>query len=164
MKDARRKLRYYPIALAVSGRRILVVGGGNVAERKVESLLESKAIITVVAPRVTDTLARLASKKVLIWIRRPVRESDLVGARVAIAATNDMAVNKKVRQWANKKNILVNVVDNPHLCDFISPAIIRTDRVIVAVYTDGKDPVLSQDLKNFLQERWDAFLLYRRKL
>lgn len=155
---------YYPIAIKLKNQHVVVVGGGPVAERKVESLCVAGASITVVAPCVTDTLKRLASKRALTWISRSVRADDLTGSRVVIAATNDRVVNKKVRQWAKKKNILVNVVDNLDLCDFISPAIIRTKKAIVTVYTNGKDPILSRDLKNFLQEHRNEFLLYRRKL
>ena len=155
---------YYPIALKLKGRAVLVVGGGQVAERKVKTLLRFGAQIRVVSPDLTPALLRLFKSHRITWRDRIVKASDLEGADLVIAATSDAAVNKRISVWAKRRGILANVVDRAFLSTFISPAILRTSRAVVAVYTHGVDPVLSRDLKNFLEENWDGFLSYRNRL
>lgn len=155
---------YYPIALKLKGRTALVVGGGEVAERKVKTLLQFGARVRVVSPDLTPVLRRLFKFRRVIWLNRVVRPSDVNAADIIIAATSDAAVNKKISRWARGKGILVNVVDRAKLSSFISPAILRASKAVVAVYTHGRDPGLSRDLKNFLKEHWDVFLSYRNRL
>lgn len=156
-------MKYYPIAVDLFGKQALVVGGGKVAERKTISLLKGRAGIRVVSPVLTPRLNRLAKSGKIAWNKRCVSKKDINGADIIIAATGNSAVNKNVSKWAKEKNVLVNVVDNSGLSDFISPAIVRQGKALIAVYTDGKDPVLSRDLKNYLKDHWDAFLSYRRR-
>lgn len=155
---------HYPLAINLEGRLAVVAGGGKVAERKIKKLLEAKARIRVVSPNITPGLKRLASRSKIVWVPGFVRNGDLRFASIVIAATSDHSVNKSVSEWARQQNIWVNVVDKPDLSDFISPAIFRKQNAIVAVYTNGRDPVLSRDLKNFLKEHWDVFLSYRHRL
>ncbi|MFH0840205.1 MAG: bifunctional precorrin-2 dehydrogenase/sirohydrochlorin ferrochelatase [Candidatus Omnitrophota bacterium] len=154
----------YPVALKIRGESVLIAGGGKVAGRKVEILLKSGAKVKIVSPKITEGLRRLVSLRKVRWIKRKIRPSDLAGAKVVIAATSDPSVNKKVSGWAKRSGILVNVVDRAELSSFISPAIFAAPEATVAVYTEGRDPVLSRDLKNFLKENWDAFLSYRYRL
>ena len=160
----RTPIHYYPIALNLKNKFALVAGGGEVSECKVKGLLKTGARIMVVSPQVTPVLRRLAKQRKIKWVKRPVKHSDIAGANIMIAATSDQLVNKKVSLWAKQRRILVNVVDQTHLSGFISPAVLRTERAVVAVYTNGKDPIFSKDLKNFLQEHWDVFLSYRHRL
>lgn len=155
---------YYPIALKLKGRAVLVIGGGQVAERKVKTLLEFGARVHVVSPDLTASLKKLFHLRKITWLGRVARASDINGADIIIAATSNETVNRKVSIWAKKHGALVNVVDKAGLSDFISPAIFGRNRAVIAVYTHGKDPVLSRDLKNFLKEKWDAFLSYRNRL
>lgn len=141
----------------------VVVGGGRVAERKARALLKTGADVSVVSPVLTKGLARHVKAGRLKWTPRPVRSNDLRSACIVIAATSDSGINKKVSAWARKRKALVNVVDAPRISSYISPALIAVKGVKVAVYTDGRDPVLSRDLKNFLKERWDVFLSYRNR-
>jgi len=157
-------LKYYPIALKLKNRTALVIGGGKVAERKIKTLLQFGARVRVVSPDLTAELRKLVKFRRIAWLESVVRVSDLKGADLIIAATSDVVVNKKISAWAKRRRILVNVVDGPGLSSFISPAILRIPRAIVAVYTHGLDPVLSRDLKNFLKENWDVFLSYRDRL
>lgn len=156
-------MRYQPIAVRLDHMRAVVAGGGKVAERKISSLVEAGADLLVVAPNLTAKLKRLAAKGKLKWRKRNIREEDVHGARIVIAATDDNRINTEISRWARRQDILINVVDNPGLSDFISPAIVRQGKTLIAVYTDGKDPALSRDLKNFLRDHWDAFLSYRRR-
>jgi len=158
------KETYYPIALKLKGKNALVAGGGQVAERKVKTLLEFGARVRVVSPDLTAELKRLTRTRKIVWAARPVKALDIDGADIVIAATSDPAINKKISAWAKRRGVLVNVVDRAFLSSFISPAILRTPKSVVAVYTHGEDPVLSRDLKNFLKENWDVFLSYRNRL
>ena len=155
---------YYPIAVNIKAKRALVVGGGTVAERKTMTLLAAGARVKVVSPDITSVLKRLTKSGKIRWISRTVSRSDLCRTDIVIAATSDNKINREISQWAKSRKVLVNVVDKPSLSDFISPALLRKRKAIMAVYTDGKDPVLSRDLKNFLKENWDVFLSYRNRL
>jgi precorrin-2 dehydrogenase/sirohydrochlorin ferrochelatase len=157
-------MRYYPIALNVGDKSALVVGGGSVAERKVQALLAAGATVRVVAPTATPLLKELVQRKKITWTCRNVHAGDAKGVDIVVAATDDEDTNTTVSRWAEKQGAWVNVVDRPGLSDFISPAVVRNGDSIIAVYTNGKDPVLSRDVKNFLKERWDDFLSYRSRL
>ncbi len=155
---------YYPIALKLKDRNALVIGGGQVAERKVKTLLRFGARVRVVSPDLTAALRKLAKSRRIVRLARLVKASDLEATDLVIAATSDAVVNKKISAWAKRRGILVNVVDGPGISSFISPAILHTPKAVVAVYTHGRDPALSRDLKNFLKENWDVFLSYRDRL
>jgi siroheme synthase-like protein len=156
-------LSYFPIALNLKGKLAVIAGGGKVAQRKADSFLISGAKLHVVSPELTPRLRKLVEARKIKWTNRTIRASDLKSADIIIAATSDKKANEDVSRWARKLEVPVNVVDRPRSSDFISPAILRISSALVAVYTDGKDPVLSRDLKNFLKENWDVFLSYRRR-
>ena len=155
---------YYPVAVKVKGVNVLVVGGGKVAQRKAVGLLKAGAKVTVISPKLTPALNRLAKDSKLKWRKRKVSKNDIVKARIVIAATNDTLINKNVSSWSKKQKILVNIVDNPVLSTFISPAVFKNNKAVIAVNSNARDPELSRDLKNFIKEQWDEFLSYRRKL
>lgn len=157
-------MKYCPVAINLTDRKAIVVGGGKIAERKIEALLDAKAKIKVVSPVLTARLKHLSVQRRLAWVSRKVRQADIRGADIIISATNDAGINKRISRWAGARKILVNVVDNPGLSSFISTAFFRAPGAIISVYTDGKNPVLSRDLKNYLKEKRDDFLSYRRKL
>ncbi|MDP8262171.1 MAG: bifunctional precorrin-2 dehydrogenase/sirohydrochlorin ferrochelatase [Candidatus Ancaeobacter aquaticus] len=156
-------MKYFPIAVLLKDKKVVVVGGGRIAERKVRLLIKAGANITVVSPTVTTYLSNLYTKGVLQWKERNVRGSDIKKSVLVIAATNDLAVNEKVSMWAQQENILVNVVDNKKHSTYISPAVVRHKEVLVTVYTDGQDPELSRDIKKYLKDNWDEFILYRNR-
>jgi len=141
---------FYPIFIELENRRVLVVGGGPVAERKVEALLDAGARITVVSPDVTDRLMELANSSRLIWHQRKFHSSDLDGASLVISATDDAATQAEVASDAAAKNILVNTVDKPELCDFIVPSMLRRGEITVAISTSGKSPALAAELRRRL--------------
>nr|MBU1328687.1 bifunctional precorrin-2 dehydrogenase/sirohydrochlorin ferrochelatase [Candidatus Omnitrophota bacterium] len=155
---------YYPIAIKLKNKITVVVGGGKVAERKVDSLLEAGSKVRLISPDATPGLNQLSESGRIEWLRKRFSSRDLDSADLIVASTSDSAINKRVRAWAKKRKILINVVDQASLSDFISPAVLRAGKTIVTVYTNGKDPKFSRDLKNFLKENWDVFLSYRRRL
>lgn len=156
-------MRYYPVALNLANKHALVVGGGKVAEHKIKILLKFGACVKVVSPDLVPGLRRLAGAGKIRWINRLVRAADTKGADIVIAATSDTVINKRISRWSRSQRALVNVVDNPGLSDFISPAILTTAKAIIAVYTDGRDPALSRDLKDFLKKHWGLFLSCRER-
>ncbi len=156
--------QYFSVALNLKGEPVKIIGGGKVAERKILTLLETGAHIYVISPELSPRLVGLFRKNKLVWLRRLVQKHDLLGAKIIIAATGDGKTNKDISKWARKMKILVNIVDNPKLSSFISPAILHNDKAIIAIHTNGIDPVFSRDLKNFLKEHWNEFLSYRDRL
>ena len=136
--------RYYMACLDLTGRSVLVVGGGPVALEKVEGLLAAGAHVTVAAPEIVAELAGLG----LTFARRPYRCQDLAGRFLVVAATSTTAVNKRVFADAEARSILCNVVDVPELCSFILPAVHRHEPIAIAVSTGGASPALAQHLRD----------------
>ena len=132
---------FLPLFLRLTGRPALVVGGGEVAARKVALLLDAGAEVRVVAPELGTTLAGEHAAGRIRHVARHFAASDLEGADLAIAATDDVVVNAEVSRLARARSLPVNVVDNPALCSFIMPAIVDRSPVIVALSTGGASPV-----------------------
>lgn len=138
---------FYPLFLDLQGRRVLVVGGGVVAERKVESLLAAGAVVILVAPDVTSSITELAGSNAIELRQRKFVESDLDDMAIVISATNDPVAQEQIAAAARSRNILINTVDQPRLCDFIVPAIVRKGDVVVAISTSGRSPALAAALR-----------------
>ncbi|HVH09129.1 MAG TPA: siroheme synthase CysG, partial [Gemmatimonadales bacterium] len=134
---------FYPAFLSLRGRCCVVVGGGVVAEQKVAGLLEAGARVTVISGTISRRIEDLAAAGTVAIERRPYRTGDLEGAVLAIAATNDPAVNRDVWVEAERRAILVNAVDDPAHSSFIAPAIHRQGHLTVAVSTAGRSPALA---------------------
>jgi siroheme synthase-like protein len=143
---------FYIACLRLDGRRCLVVGGGEVGLEKVEGLLACGATVTLVAPEAEPALVDLALEGSITWERREFRDSDLDGRLIAIAATNNTDVNISVFEGAERRAMLVNVVDVPPLCTFILPAIVRTGPLAVAISTAGASPALAKRMKREIAE------------
>ena len=143
---------FYIACLKLSGRRCLVVGGGEVGLEKVEGLLACDADVTLVAPEAVDELQELAREGSIRWERREYRSEDLEGTFMVIASTNSTDVNIRVYDDAEKRAMLVNVVDVPPLCNFILPAIVRTGPLAIAISTAGASPALAKRMKREVSE------------
>lgn len=139
---------FYPAFLDLRGRRVVVVGGGAVAEQKVRGLLAAGARVMVVSPETTPGLADLAARASVEIRHRPYRAGDLSGAWLAIAATDDGAANAAVWAEAEEHRVLLNAVDDVDHCSFIAPAIHREGDITVAVSTAGKSPALAVRLRD----------------
>ncbi len=151
---------YLPIFLRIAGQQVLVVGGGEVAHRKVTMLLRAGATIRLVAKEVDPGLKKLLSGKGdenkdqkgrHEILRRAFETSDMFGVNLVIAATNDEDVNRLVFNEARSRHLPVNVVDNPELCDFIFPSIVDRSPIVVAVSSSGKSPMLARLLRARLE-------------
>lgn len=147
-------MAYYPVFLEMKDRPCVVVGGGAVAERKVEGLLAGGARLTVISPELTPALAALKEEGRLHHIAREYREGDLEGFDVAVVATDDGAVNADVAREGRRRRVWVNAVDDPANCDFILPSVIRRGDVVIAASTGGASPALARRLR----EELEAFL------
>ncbi len=142
---------YYPVYLDVKERCCVIVGGGQIAEGKIAALLECGAQIRMISPEVTDEVQDMADTGVLRLEKREYRDGDLEGAFIAIAATDDSSLNRRIAQEAEERNVPLNVVDVTHLCTFIAPAVVRRGEVTAAISTGGLSPALARKLREELQ-------------
>jgi siroheme synthase-like protein len=141
---------FYPVYLNLEGKRVVVIGGGEVAERKAESLLDAGASVTVISPDVTPRLASLATAKRIELKRRRYVRGDCAGAALILSATDDPEVSRAVWEEARAAEIPVNTADQPALCDFIMPAVVRRGDLTIAISTGGTSPALAARLKEEL--------------
>ena len=137
----------FPIFLKLTARPTVVIGAGNLAESKIESLLAAQAHVTVVAPAANPRLVRLAEVGEIIWHRRTYQAGDIAGKFLAVAATNDAAVNRAVFAEAEAGGVLMNAVDDPPFCDFYFPSVVRRGDLQIAISTAGHSPALAQRLR-----------------
>ena len=142
----------YIACLRLGGRPCLVVGGGDIGLEKVEGLLACDADVTLVAPEAVPELRGLAEEGSIRWERRDYEPADLDGKFLAIAATSDTDVNISVYDEAERRAMLVNVVDVPPLCNFILPAIVRNGPLAIAISTAGASPALAKRMKREIAE------------
>jgi len=138
----------YPLFLELTGQPVVVVGAGKVATRKVRTLLAAGAKVTIIAPVATPALRRL--KKIKLICRR-YQTGDLRGARIAVAATDDLAVNRKVCAEAQRRRQLVNCAAPPDAGNFIVPAIVRHGAFTIAISTGGASPSAAKALRQKLE-------------
>lgn len=142
---------YLPLFHNLRGRTCLVVGGGEVALRKIRLLREAGARVQLVAPQICPDLEALAAEGQIHIARKTFHPNDMVGATLIIAATNNHQVNEQVSRWAQERNIPVNVVDSPALCSVIFPAIIDRSPVQIAISSGGSAPVLARLLRGKIE-------------
>jgi precorrin-2 dehydrogenase/sirohydrochlorin ferrochelatase len=133
-------------------RRAVVIGGGAVAVRKVQALAEANARITVVAEHVQNSLLEAFQVPQVELIISAYRKDYLVGATLVIAATNDQVLNRQVYEDCQELEILCNVVDQPELCDFYTPAVVKRGDLQIAIATDGHCPAYAGHIRNKLEE------------
>ena len=144
-------IQYYPVALDLRNRPCLVVGGGSVAEAKVDGLLASEARVTVVSPELTAGLAAWACEGRIAHRPREYHAEDLDGQQLVFAATDRRAVTEVVTADARRRGVWVNAADDPAFCDFLLPAVLRRGRLTVAVSTGGASPALASRVRNDLE-------------
>ena len=140
-----------PVFLKLKDQPCVVIGGGEVALRKIRTLLKSEARITVIAPEVCDEISEMASAGKIVHSQNVFTNDNLIGCKLVIAATNNRKLNKEVSELAQKHNIPVNVVDDPELCSFIMPSVVERLPVQIAISTGGNSPVLARLLRAKLE-------------
>jgi precorrin-2 dehydrogenase/sirohydrochlorin ferrochelatase len=137
----------FPIFLKIAARPCIVIGAGNLAESKIESLQAAHARVTVIAPQATPRIVDLAAAGEIDWRQRDYANGDLSGNFLVVAATNVPAVNRAVYAEAVDKNIICNAVDDPPFCDFYFPSVVRRGDLQIAISTAGASPALAQRLR-----------------
>lgn len=143
---------YYPIMLDISGKKCVVIGGGPVAERKVCSLLEYHAEVTVISPKLTERLTLLYEEKKIYFINRIYLRGDLKDFYLVYVAVGDSVVNKECLEESKEEKNLINVVDVPNMSEFIAPAYIKKGDITVSISTNGKSPMLCRKIKEDIEE------------
>ncbi len=147
-------MRYYPLFLDIARRRCVVVGGGNVAERKVGRLLACGASVEVVGKHLTPALAALKREGAIVHHAADYHEDQLRGAFLVIGATDSDAVNERIARDARARGIPVNIVDDPARCDFILPSVVERGDLAIAVSTGGRSPALAKKLRTELESAY----------
>ncbi len=147
-------MAYLPIFIELTGRSCVVIGGGAVAERKVQALRAAGAIVTVVSPAVGAGLAALADAGAITRLAREYRPGDLAGMALAFAATGDLAAERAIAAEAAAAGIPINVADVPELCSFIAPAVMRRGGLQIAIATGGASPALAGVIRAELEDRY----------
>jgi precorrin-2 dehydrogenase/sirohydrochlorin ferrochelatase len=140
----------FPIFLKLNARPCTVVGAGNIAESKIESLLTAEASVTVIAPEALPRVREWAESGQLTWHQREYRQGDLAGAFLVVAGTATAEINRAVYKEASDANILCNAVDDPPFCDYYFPSVVRRGELQIAISTAGESPALAQRLRKEL--------------
>ncbi|SEN25622.1 precorrin-2 dehydrogenase / sirohydrochlorin ferrochelatase [Mesobacillus persicus] len=145
----------YPAMIRLTGKKVTVIGGGKVAERKIDSLLQAGGSVVVVSPDVTEPIKQWAKDMQLTWISKDFEPRDVNDAFLVIAATNQRDVNEKVFQAVNEYQ-LINIVDHPEKSNFIVPSTFRQGHLTIAISTSGASPGLAKKIKRDLANQYDA--------
>lgn len=144
----------YPVNILLDHKPVLVLGGGNVALQKVKGLLAAQAAVTIISPILCPELMHLSALKQLEWLPKEYTPGDEKGYFLLICATDNLLVNERAAFRAQKKRMLVNVVDKPQLSNWTAPSVIRQGDLLVTISTNGKSPALSR----YLRQQWEKQL------
>jgi len=147
-------MRYYPVNLDIKGRQCLVVGGGRVGSRKVDTLVQCGAVVTVVSAEVSPAVKQLADEKAILLKQRAYRASDVEGMFLVIGATDNETLNRQINADAERLNLLCNIADRPEICNFILPAIVRRGSFVMAISTAGKSPAFAKHVRKRLETQF----------
>lgn len=144
-------MSYYPVFLQLAGRRCVVIGGDSLMEEKVRGLLDGGADVTVVDPEPTPGLLELGGRGEIEHVARDYRHGDLQGAFLAFSARHDRHVVDAIVEEAARRNLPLNVIDQPDDCSFIAPSVVRRGDLVIATSTSGKAPALAVRLRQRLE-------------
>lgn len=147
---------YYPAFLDLRGKKCLVIGGGEVATRKIKTLLDVRADVTVICPQYTRKLQELEEQHLLIIINEEYREEHLKNFFLVICASDKREVNQQVYMDCVSRNLLVNVVDDPERCNFFVPSVVSRGPLSIAISTEGKSPAFARRLREELERQYGS--------
>jgi len=147
--------KYYPIMLNIENKKCLIVGGGDIAYRKILELMDYGACIIVVSPNINEDIKVFVDNKSINYIHDRYDKVYIENAYIVVASTNDNKVNNDIFRDCSEKGILVNVVDDPKNCSFIVPSKIRRGDLTISISTNGKSPTLSKSIRKELEKKYD---------
>ncbi|MDA8441498.1 MAG: bifunctional precorrin-2 dehydrogenase/sirohydrochlorin ferrochelatase, partial [Peptococcaceae bacterium] len=147
---------YYPVMLDLKGLPCLVVGGGQVAERKVLALIECQAVVTVISPEISPILRDLWERDVICWLERSFCAGDVGLYHLVVSAVNRPEINSVVAEECRQAKIPVNVVDDPPNCTFLLPAVLRRGELVIAVSTGGASPLVARHIRDELAQKYSS--------
>jgi precorrin-2 dehydrogenase/sirohydrochlorin ferrochelatase len=150
----RKSLKYYPVFLDIKDKKCVIVGGGEVAARKAERLLDCGAKVFVISPNLSPELAALKEKKIISHIAAEYTVNLIEGAALIIGATDDEKTNARISNDARGKGIPVNIVDDPQKCDFILPSVVQRGDLAITIGTGGKSPALARHMREEMEARY----------
>jgi len=143
----------FPLFVELNGKKCVVIGGGEIAARKIEILLEFNACVEVIAPEICSRILQLSNEFECVIKKQKFDDKLLEDAFLVIAATSDSVVNEEVYNVAMQKKILVNVVDDIGKCTFIFPSIVKRDDLVIGISTSGKYPALSKKIREEIEKK-----------
>jgi len=147
-------LKYYPVFLDIRDKICVVIGGGEVALRKAERLLDCGAKVLIISPKLTPKLAKLKDRNLISHIAAEYSGNLIDNAALVIGATDDEKTNSRISNDARSKGIPVNIVDDPQKCDFILPSLVQRGDLAIAIGTGGKSPALARHLREELEANY----------
>lgn len=151
---SRAKKTHFPLFVSSENKPVLVVGGGKIAERRVQTLLEFSFAVTVISPTLTDTLTELSQVGAYLYHNRPFEQQDIAGMYLVVAATNDREVNRTIGALCKEQQILVSVADKKEECTFYFPAVVLDDQLVIGITTEGKSHKRAAECAALLRERF----------
>jgi precorrin-2 dehydrogenase/sirohydrochlorin ferrochelatase len=146
------KMKYFPLFIGIENKQVIVIGGGKIATRRVETLLQFKCNIRVIAPQVTERIYELEKLGLLQLEQRNYEKADCQGAYLILAATDDRQINHNVFLDAKENGILVNVCDDKEECDFYFPGIVAEDDIVVGVTCSGHNHKLARKIREEIEK------------
>ncbi|NPA66924.1 MAG: bifunctional precorrin-2 dehydrogenase/sirohydrochlorin ferrochelatase [Epsilonproteobacteria bacterium] len=144
-------MAYFPAFIQLDHKKIIIIGGGVIAQEKLEKLLDFTSEITLLAKEFSDEILKLIKKHNLTYIHKEYKEGDIKEYGVVIVAVDDIELQKQIHKESRSYNCLLNVVDLPELCDFIFPSYIKDGDLTIAVSTSGASPAMAKQLRLFIQ-------------
>ncbi|GHU51196.1 hypothetical protein FACS1894200_11170 [Spirochaetia bacterium] len=150
---------HFPLFIDLAGKRCVVIGGGTIAQRRVEHLLPFGAVLTVIAPEISAALQSLSREQSFTLVKREYAgRSDLSGSYLVLAASNNHALNKQVVLDAQSLGLFANAADAAELCSFFFPAIVQRGEIVAGISTSGLNPTLARRLRQQLDAFWPQTL------
>ncbi len=147
-------MKYYPAYLDIRNRRCLVVGGGGVGTRKVKTLLDCGARVTIISPQASGQLQKLADNERVRIKKRSYQPGDLEGIFLVIGATDDEKLNRQISRDAEGRGLLCNIADHPEICNFILPSIVHRGDLTISISTAGRSPAMAKKLRQDLEKQY----------
>jgi precorrin-2 dehydrogenase / sirohydrochlorin ferrochelatase len=145
---------FYPIVISLVKKKVVIIGGGKVAERKFQGLQQSEAIIEIISPSLSKYLQEKLEEHAFTWRKKEIAKEDMEDAFLIIAATNNRTINESIKEWASPLQLL-NIADDPDASNFLVPSVIKRGKLLISVSTSGASPILASKIRQQLEKEFD---------